>query len=77
MVMVKLKPNRFFKLVGLPVCIFLILCPFQMLIWNFRASFCSYVGTLPHLSSAKMPCWEEVGVSFVALGILELQTARN
>jgi hypothetical protein len=24
-----------------------------------------------------MPCWEEVGVSFVALGILELQTARN
>jgi hypothetical protein len=32
---------------------------------------------VPYRSSAQMPCREEVGVSFVKLGILEPQTARH
>jgi hypothetical protein len=59
------------------VYFFLFLCSFHLLIWNFRVSFCTYEGTVPHRSSAQMSCRGEVGVSFVALGILEPQTAHH
>jgi hypothetical protein len=49
-------------------------CP---LIWVFRVSFCTHEGTLPYRSSAQMSCREDVGVSFVALGVLEPQIARH
>jgi hypothetical protein len=52
-------------------------CSFRLLIYNFRVSFCTHEGIAPYRSSAQMPCREEVGVSFVALGILEPQTARH
>jgi hypothetical protein len=40
-------------------------------------SCCTHEGTVPYRSSAQMSCREEVGVSFVALEILEPQTARH
>jgi hypothetical protein len=52
-------------------------CSFCLLIWVFRGSFCTHKGALPYRSSAQMSCREEVGVSFVTLGILEAQTARR
>jgi hypothetical protein len=57
---------------------FLFLRSFQLPIWNFRVSFCTDEGTVPYRSSAQMSCrGEVVGVSFVALGILEPQIARH
>jgi hypothetical protein len=38
---------------------------------------CTDEGAVSHRSSAQMSCREEVGDSFVALGILEPQTARH
>jgi hypothetical protein len=38
---------------------------------GFRVSFCTHEGTLPYRTSAQMSCREEVGVSFVVLGVLE------
>jgi hypothetical protein len=49
-------------------------CP---LIWVFRVSFCTHEVTLPYRSCAQMSCREEVGVSFVVLGVLEPQAARH
>jgi hypothetical protein len=43
----------------------------------FRVSFCTQKGKLAYRSSNQMFCREEVGVFFVALGILEPQTARH
>jgi hypothetical protein len=50
---------------------------FCLLIWSFRVSFCTHESIVPYRSSAQMSCREEVGVSFVALGILEPQIARH
>jgi hypothetical protein len=50
---------------------FLAFCSFCLLIWVFRVSFC----TLEDQSLAQMSCREEVGVSFVVLGVLEPQIA--
>jgi hypothetical protein len=47
------------------------------LIWVFRGRFCTHEGTLPYRSSAQISCREEVGVSFVVLGVLEPQIARH
>jgi hypothetical protein len=44
---------------------------------EFPCKFCTHEGTLPYRSSAQMSCREEVGVSFVALGILAPQIARH
>jgi hypothetical protein len=77
-IMVYLKLLRVFKPAGLTVCIFSLSfsssCP---LIWVFRVSFCTHEGTLPFRSCAQMSCQEEVGVSFVVLGVLEPQIARH
>jgi hypothetical protein len=63
-----------FKPAGLTACIFFLsLCSFCLLIWSFRVNFCTHEGTLPYRSLAQMSCREEVGVSFVVLGILEPQ----
>jgi hypothetical protein len=64
---------------GLTVFMFFFLsfCSFRLLIWSFRLSFCTHEGIVPYRSSAQMSCREEVGVSFVALGILEPQIARH
>jgi hypothetical protein len=56
---------------------FISFCSFCLLIWNSLVSFCTYEGAVPYRSSAQMSCREEVGFSFVALGILEPQTARH
>jgi hypothetical protein len=48
-----------------------------LLIWVFRVSFCTHEGTLPYRSCAQISCREEVGVSFVVLGVLEPQIARH
>jgi hypothetical protein len=77
-IMVLLKLLRVFKLAVLTVCIFFIsFCSFCLLIWNFCVSICTREGTVSYRSSAQMSCRKEVGVSFVALGILEPQTARH
>jgi hypothetical protein len=55
----------------------LYLCSSCLLIWVFRVSFCTHDGTLPFRSFAQMSCREEVGVSFVVLGVLEPQIARH
>jgi hypothetical protein len=44
-------------------------CSLCLLIWDFRVSFCTYESTLPYRSLARMSCREEVGVSFVVLGV--------
>jgi hypothetical protein len=76
--MVKLKLLRDLKPADLTVCIFsLSFCSFPLLIWDFLLSFCTYESIVPYWSSAQMSCREEVGASFVALGILEQQTARR
>jgi hypothetical protein len=75
-ILVQLKLLRGFKPVGLTVCTFsLSLCSSCPLIRVFRVSFCTYDGTLPFRSCAEMSCREEVGVSFVVLGVLEPQIA--
>jgi hypothetical protein len=56
--------------------LFLSLCSFCLLIWVFRVRFCTHKGTSPYRSAAEMSCREEVGVSFVVLGVLEPQIAR-
>jgi hypothetical protein len=48
-----------------------------LLIWSFRVRFCTHEVKAPYRSSAQKSCREEVGVSFVALGVLEPQTARH
>jgi hypothetical protein len=60
------------------------LCEFLLFLYssrlpmgNFRARFCTHENTVSHRSSAEMSCRGEVGVSFVALGILKRQTARH
>jgi hypothetical protein len=53
------------------------LCLSCLLIWVFRVSFCTHDGTLPFRSCDQMSCREEVDVSFVVLGVLEPQIARN
>jgi hypothetical protein len=65
-VMVLLKLLRFFKPAGLTEYIFLFLCSFHLLIWNYRVSFYTYEGAVSSRSSAQVSCREEVGVSFVA-----------
>jgi hypothetical protein len=56
---------------------FIPFCSFCLLIWIFRVSFCIHEGIVPYRSSAQMSCREKVGVSFVALGILEPQIERH
>jgi hypothetical protein len=46
---------------------------FANLVWNFRVSLYAFEGTVPYQNSAQMSCREEVGVFFVALGILKSQ----
>jgi hypothetical protein len=78
LIMVLLKLLRGFKPAGLTVCIFFLsFCSLCLLILGFRVSFCIHEGTWPYRSLAQMPCLVEVGVSFVVLGILELQIARH
>jgi hypothetical protein len=77
-IFVQLKLLRGFKPAGLTVCIFcLSFCSSCLLIWVFRVSFCTHDGTLPFRSYAQMSCREEVGVSFVVLGVLQPQIARH
>jgi hypothetical protein len=42
---------------------------------EFSCRYCTHEGTVPYRSSARTSCREDVGVSFVALGILEPQVA--
>jgi hypothetical protein len=56
---------------------FLFFCLLCLLIWVFRISFCTHEGTLPFRSLTQMSCREEVGVSFVVLGVLEPLIARH
>jgi hypothetical protein len=44
---------------------------------EFRVTFYTHKGTVPYRRLAQTSSREEVGVSFVALGILEPQTARH
>jgi hypothetical protein len=44
---------------------------------EFLIKFCTFEGTVPYRSSDQIFCREEFGVSFVALGPLEPQTARH
>jgi hypothetical protein len=44
---------------------------------DFPYKFFTNEGTSPYLSSAQMSFCEEIGVSFVALGTLNPQTARH
>jgi hypothetical protein len=50
---------------------------FCLLIWSFHVSFCPHEGTVPYRSFAQMSCREEVGISFVVLGVLVPQIARH
>jgi hypothetical protein len=68
---------RFFNPASLTVCIFSLSLFFLFAHLDFRVRFCIYEGTVPYRSSAQMSCREDAGVSFVALGILEVQTARH
>jgi hypothetical protein len=43
----------------------------------FPCNVCTHEGILPYRSSAQMSCCGEVGVSFIALGILEPQIERH
>jgi hypothetical protein len=56
---------------------FLFFYAFCLLKWSFRVSFCTHEGTLPYRSLTQMPCREEIGVSFVVLGVLGAQIARH
>jgi hypothetical protein len=75
MIMVLLKLLPFFKPAGLTACI--ISASLFIAHLEFPSNFCTYEGTMPYKSSAQISRQEEVGVSFVALGILEPQTARH
>jgi hypothetical protein len=51
---------------------FLSFCPFSLLIWVFRVSFCTHEGTLPYRILAQMSCREEADdVSLVANVLIE------
>jgi hypothetical protein len=56
---------------------FLLLSSFYLLTWNFRVSFLTYEDSEPYRSSTQMSYRVKAGVSFVALGILEPQTAQS
>jgi hypothetical protein len=57
--------------------LFSLFFPCFFLIWVFRVSSCTHDATVQYSSPAQMSSLEEIGVSFVALGILEPQTARH
>jgi hypothetical protein len=58
-------------------CVYFFLFLFVLFAYlEFPCNFCTRKGMLPYRSSAQMPCREEVGILFAALGIFETQTAR-
>jgi hypothetical protein len=74
--MVLLKLPQFFKPADLAVCIFLFLCSFICFSGNSEYIFV-FMRVQCRRSSAQMSCREVAGVSFVALGVLEPQKARQ
>jgi hypothetical protein len=60
-----------FKPAGLTVCIFPRFLFILFAHLGFPWKFCTHEGTLPYRSLAQVSCRDEVGVSFVVLGILE------
>jgi hypothetical protein len=56
------------------IYMFLFLCLFPLLIWDFRVCYCTYEGTVPYRSCN---VGRILASFFVVLGILEPQTARH